>query len=601
MLQLLFVCLRDEEKPSGNRKLLIESGTYCMRRNRTLDKNHVVVACLFAVCIFLIIIIFMVSGGVLPAGADAAAMVTKEEVAEAYAFLDQKEAVQAALEAVDGPITYGDYEDFLEQLHLWEAGGLEQLLSGEAGEYVSPSALAESRDRIAELFEADMMQEELPPEKEPGKTPGMPKVDEATMIRVLLLQENEPLAQELYFSANETYTITWHDKTKTKEKNKVIRAGLLKLAVGERAYVGSENGQVYLAGETGERATLGYSGRFVITRHADGYSIVNEVPIEQYLYGVVQSEMPAYFEKEALKAQAVCARTYIVAQLMKDNYPQYGADVDDSVRYQAYNKTAPDERVVAAVNATKGQILARNDLPIGAYFFSTSHGMTSGTEIWELEECEYLRPVRGNADGKAEDLSDEEAFRTYIEQTDESDYDYASNYYRWKAVLDLSSHGDEAAELLKKIRKTHPECVIIEDSEGNRAGSAALDELGEAEQMEVLERSYSGAAQRLRISFPGGSVTISNENYIRQVLGVWMDTLQYKDGSSAPAGGMLPSVYFYVQPVKEGIVLFGGGLGHGIGMSQYGANGMAKKGKKMEKILSFYYRDVKLSRLYGGA
>ena len=58
----------------------------------------------------------------------------------------------------------------------------------------------------------------------------------------------------------------------------------------------------------------------MITRHADGYSIVNEVPIEQYLYGVVQSEMPAYFEKEALKAQAVCARTYIVAQLMKDNY-----------------------------------------------------------------------------------------------------------------------------------------------------------------------------------------------------------------------------------------------------------------------------------------
>ena len=95
-------------------------------------------------------------------------------------------------------------------------------------------------------------------------------------------------------------------------------------------------------------------------------------------------------------------------------------------------------------------------------------------------------------------------------------------------------------------------------------------------------------------------MTLSNENYIRQMLGTWMDTLQYRDGSSAPAGDMLPSAYFYVQPVKEGIVLFGGGLGHGIGMSQYGANGMAAAGKKMDEIVSFYYEGVKLHQLYPG-
>ena len=77
-----------------------------------------------------------------------------------------------------------------------------------------------------------------------------------------------------------------------------------------------------------------------------------------------------------------------------------------------------------------------------------------------------------------------------------------------------------------------------------------------------------------------------------------MSSLQDKDGNRIQTSGILPSVYFYVQPIKQGIVLFGGGMGHGIGMSQYGANGLAEKGRNMEEILDFYYRDVELQVLY---
>lgn len=90
-----------------------------------------------------------------------------------------------------------------------------------------------------------------------------------------------------------------------------------------------------------------------------------------------------------------------------------------------------------------------------------------------------------------------------------------------------------------------------------------------------------------------------NESCIRQLLGIWMTGLRDKDGSSLSVGDMLPSAYFYVQPVKDGIVLFGGGLGHGIGMSQYGADGMAGRGADMREILDFYYKDVSLEQLYG--
>lgn len=593
---------RGVQPAAHNFNEITESELYCMRKNRALDKNHMVVACLFAVCVLLVIIIFWVSGRTVPATGSAETLVTREDVADAYSFLNQEEAVQAALETVDGSFTYKDYQDFLEQLHLWEAGNFADSADWEAREKenVSFEALMESRNQIAELFEAAAAKQQIQAAAEPEPEAVMPHIDENTVIRVLLLQNDEPTGKEIYFSANTDYSITWNGHTKTKKKNKVIRAGQLKLAVGQTAVVEAQAGEVYLADEHGNRDTLGYSGKFEITRYENGYAVVNEVLIENYLYGVVQSEMPAYFKEEALKAQAVCARTYIVTQLMQDNYPEYDADVDDSVRYQAYNQTAPDARVVAAVDATRGQILMKNELPIHAYFFSTSHGMTSGMEIWELEDCDYLQPVRGKKDGKALDLSDEETFRAYIEAVDEADYDYASNSYRWKATLDISEHEEEARTLIQGIDETHPEYVIIKNSEGEEADASALAEFGEAERLVVLERSASGAVLRLQILFSKGEVQLANENYIRQVLGLWMNLLQYKDGSSTDAGNMLPSAYFYVQPIKEGIVLFGGGLGHGIGMSQYGADGMATEGASMQEILMYYYRDVELCQLYAG-
>ena len=127
-----------------------------------------------------------------------------------------------------------------------------------------------------------------------------------------------------------------------------------------------------------------------------------------------------------------------------------------------------------------------------------------------------------------------------------------------------------------------------------------MDDWKEVQQLKVLERSSSGAVLRLLITFSDGEAELLNENDIRQVLGVWMGDLQDKDGNSLAVNGMLPSVYFYVQPVEEGIVLFGGGLGHGIGMSQYGADGYAKQGADMEAILNFYYQGVEQYQLYSG-
>lgn len=577
-----------------------------MKTIRRLDRNQLVVACLFGICVLLIFLIFFISNHTAETKGNASSQVTSADVEEAYAFLAQDEAVKRVLSDVSSEdlFTYADYREFLEQLHLWEAADFEQLpgwdTSGKEG--MSLAMLWQSRDLVEELFEMTAEEQEDTTKEESAeankKPAAMPAVDEHTKVRVLLLQDKKPLREEVYVSANQPYEITWKEHTKTKKKDQMIRAGQLKLDIGEAAEISSKKGDVYLTDEKGTRASLGYRGSFWITRYADGYALVNEVEIEDYLYGVVQSEMPAYFETEALKAQAVCARTYIVSQLMQENYPDYHADVDDSVNFQVYNQASPDERVVKAVNATKGLILEADGLPVNAYFFSTSHGMTSGREIWGLSDLPYLQPVRGNVQVEPVDLSKEENFRTYIRETDKDDYDASGSYYRWKAVLDITTRLNDVKTLLCRIEGSQPDHVTITNNDGQRIRAAEISDWKNAQQLKVLERSSSGAVTCLQIVFSEGRVEITNESYIRQVLGLWIRTMQDKDGSFVNAGEMLPSVYFYIQPVKEGIVLFGGGYGHGIGMSQYGADGMAKTGADMKDILHFYYQDVELIQLY---
>lgn len=576
-----------------------------MKKKHFFDKNQMVVVGLLLICVLLVFTIFFISNRTVPSAREDQTCVTRADVAEAYAFLNQDEAIWAALDSSssDEVFTYGAYREFLEQLHLWDAVHFTELLDWETqkDEGVSPDLLAESRNVVAELFETTVAEQEKREEPVVSQAvPSMPQVDENTMIRVLLLQNGEPLAKEIRFSANEEYSVSWSGKTKKKKKNQVLHTGQLKLQVGQSALIQSDQGELYLTDENDSRSTLGYSGCFRITRYTDGYAVVNEVKIEDYLYGVVQSEMPAYFETEALKAQAVCARTYIVTQLMCDHYPEYGADVDDSVRFQVYNKSAPDARIMDAVDATRGQILSKDGFPINTYFFSTSHGMTSGREIWGLSSLDYLQPVRGKKDAQLADLSDEERFRVYLRELDADDFDAASAYYRWKATLDIGEHLPEVKALLRGIDEKQPECVIIRDSDGQKLTVAAIGDWKEALQLKVLERSSSGAVLRLLIVFADGEVELANENYIRQLLGIWTNVLQDKDGNRVQAGELLPSVYFYVQPIQEGIVLFGGGLGHGIGMSQYGANGLAKQGVDMEEILCFYYKNVALQQLYSG-
>lgn len=137
-----------------------------------------------------------------------------------------------------------------------------------------------------------------------------------------------------------------------------------------------------------------YAGTLEIHVGEGGLFLINELPLETYLEAVVPSEMPSDYGLEALKAQAVCARTYACRQMETQSLSQYGADVDDSVNFQVYRNVPPQESTSRAVRETAGQVLTCQGELIEAYYFSTSSGKTSTDEVWGVQEVSaYLKSV----------------------------------------------------------------------------------------------------------------------------------------------------------------------------------------------------------------
>lgn len=331
-----------------------------------------------------------------------------------------------------------------------------------------------------------------------------------------------------------------------------------------------------------------YEGSLTIWREGDGFCILNTVDLETYLKYVVPSEMPSGYPIEALKAQAVCARTYAVSQIREGRLDvSYGADVDDSVSFQVYNNIERQETTDRAVDETRGEVMASGGEPIQAYFFSTSCGRTSTDEVWEAEEtASYLKStaVSGQAvetaassESRGMDLRLEENFRAFISRENPDDYENCEPWYRWNITLPLS--------------------LIQERAENKWPG------IGEIQSMAVEKRSTGGAAEALLVQGTGGSQQLTNEYTIREFLSPGNIPVSCRDGSENTSMSILPSAYICIDPAagEEGAVtgfsIRGGGYGHGVGLSQNGAKHMAQSGLEYKDVLGMFFQNFDLALL----
>ena len=314
--------------------------------------------------------------------------------------------------------------------------------------------------------------------------------------------------------------------------------------------------------------------------------------------------MPSGYEMEALKAQAVCARTYACKQLQAYAYPACEAHVDDSVSYQVYNNTGAAESTSQAVGETAGAVLSYGGLPITAYYFSTSCGATGTEEIWwegNASLTPYLQAKTVNAEGEAVDLSSEEAFEEFLEEEDEGCFDADVSWYRWEAQADLDTLTENVNAALKSRYAANPEAVLTK--EGDAFVSREIESVGRIQGIEVLERDAGGAAVRLQIRGSEHTVQVMTEYNVRALLNLQGCTVQRGDGTTVAGSSLLPSACVLITPVfdEDGELAAwhfeGGGYGHGVGLSQNGADCMAEQGMSCEEILQFYYPGAELTAL----
>ncbi|MEB3826959.1 SpoIID/LytB domain-containing protein [Phormidium sp. CCY1219] len=276
-----------------------------------------------------------------------------------------------------------------------------------------------------------------------------------------------------------------------------------------------------------------YRGRLVLVATPEGLIAINAVNLEEYLYSVVGAEMSPSWPGEALKAQAVAARTYALYQRQNRGNDLY--DLGDDTFWQVYNGVEKEASTThAAVQATAGQALVHNGQLIEAVYHASSGGHTENVEDVWTHPRPYLRGV--------------------------PDYDSGTPTYQWTETFSRN-------EL-----------------------SARISGVGNVVSMEPESTTPHGRIVTMRVVGDAGVRSIAGES-LRQALNLRSTrfTVLPEYGSSASKNNLASApIQFTIQ---------GRGFGHGVGMSQWGAYNLARRGVNYQQILLHYYQNANLAKI----
>lgn len=334
-----------------------------------------------------------------------------------------------------------------------------------------------------------------------------------------------------------------------------------------------------------------YHGVFELTpkNNTNTFYLVNMIDLQSYLRGVVPNEMPVRFGLEALKAQAIAARNYALIPRTRC-YKEF--DVDDSVASQVYFGAATESDLSnRAVNETEGLVALYDWDLILAQYSSTAGGYTESYEnaFSDPHSKEFPSKPKPFLKGSPDMLSvaplnkEEEARLFYMGYPDS--YDIKSPYYRWQREWGAN----ELQEVLKKTLVDQSKTGFIK-SEPFKAEFKTGDKLGEIKELRVKHRGVSGKIIELEIITDKQTFHVYKELVIRRLL--------TKDGKALPSANVVFENLYDSNKKLNKVVAYGGGLGHGVGMSQYGAGFMSNSlHKTFDKILKRYYTGITISTI----
>lgn len=325
--------------------------------------------------------------------------------------------------------------------------------------------------------------------------------------------------------------------------------------------------------------TARYRGEIVIAKNKPGkFNIVNKLNLDDYLKGVVPNELPVSFGLEALKAQAVAARNYAVKPRVKYNKT---FDLCDTVQCQVYfgqnsEHTLSDQ----AVEETRGLVALYNDEVILALYSSTAGGYTESYEnafsdpasgIFPATPVPYLKAV---PDIEGTPLLNTEETARWFYTTNANSFEQASPYFRWTKTWTTQELREVLNRNLPKSSSTKN--VVPAFSIGT--------DVGDIYGIEVADRGEAGKAKSVRITGSNGVWTVQKELVIRRLF--------ENQGKSLPSANFVINTYTDEIGKPNKIEFIGGGYGHGVGMSQYGAGYMGRNGYTFDQILKHYYQGI---------
>jgi stage II sporulation protein D len=295
------------------------------------------------------------------------------------------------------------------------------------------------------------------------------------------------------------------------------------------------NGTITIKSETSPLLLNGkpYRGMFELHKLNGFCYVINIVNIDEYLLSVVPGEIPSGWGSEALKAQAVAARTFAYYHLMTNVKSGALFDMDATTNFQVYRGISDERKSTTdAVIATSGEIITYHSQPIISYFHSTCGGKTVDDKyVWGQKDIEYLKSV-------------------------ECGYCTQSTKFNWESFLSLD-------EIQSSVSAKHNKIGKIKN---------------------IIFKRNQDRVTEVIIHHTMGKTSIAGNNF----------RLLFPPEK-------LRSLYFSSKKIKNGLVLKGHGWGHGVGMCQWGARGMALRGYGYQDILKHYYKNISLKDAHGSS
>ncbi len=335
----------------------------------------------------------------------------------------------------------------------------------------------------------------------------------------------------------------------------------------DRVEISAGKGAIQVEWKKNDPSRRLYAGSLRLQPNTYGtYTLVNQVPIETYLRGVVPHEIGTWAAPAVLEVQAILARTYALRNRRRfavDNY-ELCADTQCQVYYGLGGAAPSTDRAIAA---TRNLVLTYNNELVDAVYSSTTGGITAPFhDVWNGAERPYLKAVVDSVasiwDLSRQSLADEKNFRRFISQKQGFNEKDQSDYFRWRAESYLANLNAELKTYLATQKNPLVNFKTIQS-------------------MAVTRRSPAGRVLELTVTTDQGAVKLQKDDVLKVF--------------EAPN-----STLFYLEPLYganrslAGYAFIGGGLGHGVGLSQTGSYHLGKLGWSSNRILSFYYPGTNL-------